>query len=72
LYYHSFDMYYVFTLLTSKMNQKELTRGGQQGGRRERQQKLMVVVGMKAKKHAKARKPMLILFGMFNPRVSGY
>jgi hypothetical protein len=37
----------------------------------ERQQKLIVVVEVKARKLTKAGKQMLILFGMFSPQVSG-
>jgi hypothetical protein len=53
------------------MNQTNLLEEGNEEDRREHQQKLIVVVEVKARKLMKAGKQMLILFGMFSPWVSG-
>jgi hypothetical protein len=53
------------------MNQTNLLKESNEEDGRERQQKLIVVVEVKARNRAKAGKQMLILFRMFSPRVSG-
>jgi hypothetical protein len=61
-------MYYLSTLLT-RQNQMNLLR--QATRRMAGSWTLKVVVETKERKRAKAGEQVLILFGMFNPRVTG-
>ena len=63
-------MRYLSTLLTRQNESDKLTQGGQRGGWVGRWTS-KVVVATKEGKRAKAGEQMLMLFGMFNPRLTG-